>query len=125
MKTALRRLFSVLCLTALCACVFAQTAEAVADAPATVGPAASATDTSMTTIVSLVLALVGGLVAIWKNSQASTAKKITQSLVLGVEQATQLPEVQHLEQKIKFTIREKAKDLGVQPLLHEVVKDLT
>lgn len=101
---------------------FAQTSPADA-APAVT--AAADESASTTTIVSIALAVIGGLVAIWKNKQASTAQKITQSVILGVEQATKLPQVQALEKQIKGNIRAKAAELGVQPLLHAVVKDLT
>lgn len=96
-------------------------------APVDAAAAATATGdaTSTTTLVSIALAVIAGLVAIWKNAQASTAQKITQSIVLGVEQATKLPHVQAAEAEIKATIRRKAQELGVQPLLHEIVKDLT
>ena len=91
--------------------------------PTVIAPADA--PTPLAVYVSIVVALASGLVAIWKNNQATKAQKIIRSVVLGVEQATQLPEVRAAEEKIKATIKQKATDLGVQPLLHEIVKDLT
>jgi hypothetical protein len=72
-----------------------------------------------------VLAVVSGLFGIWKNRQASTHQKINESLVLGIEQATKIPEVVAFESRIKKTIQASATGYGVQPLLHRIVQDLT
>lgn len=74
---------------------------------------------------SIVIAVVSGLVAVWKNAQANTHQKIAQSVILGVEQASKLPEVATYETKIKDTIRQVATDYGVQPILHDLVQQLT
>lgn len=105
---------------------FAQ-AAAAADAPIVMGGGnvAEPDGSSLTTIISIVVALVSGLVAIWQRKEASTARKVTESIVLGVEQATKLPQVQAAEKQIKAKIRQQATDLGVEPLLNRVVKDLT
>ncbi len=127
MKNALRLLPFIL---AACAFAFALALPAFAQvaaadpAPVVVSPSDSAGG-PVTTLVSIALALVSGLVAIWQNRKASTAQKVTESLVLGIEQATKLPQVQDAEKRIKGIIREKATELGVQPLLHRAVKDLT
>ncbi len=127
MKNALRLLPFLL---AALAFAFALALPALAQvapadpAPVVAGPTADDAG-GMTTIVSIALALVSGLVAIWQNRKASTAQKVTESLVLGIEQATKLPQVQEAEKRIKGIIRDKATQLGVQPLLHRAVKDLT
>lgn len=69
--------------------------------------------------------VVAGIVAIWRNQAASTSRKVSETLVLAIEEATKLPGVAESEQRIKTLIREKATDLGVQPLLHRMVKNLT
>ena len=70
-------------------------------------------------------AVVTGIVAIWKNNQASTGAKINETLILAIEQATKLPGVSEHEQRIKRLIQSKATELGVHPLLHRLVQDLT
>lgn len=100
-------------------------AQTATDAAAPVAPASVDDSSSTTTIISVIVAVVSGLVAIWQNKSASTAKKVTQSVILGIEHATKLPEVAAMEKRIKATIRQKATDLGVQPLLHTAVRDLT
>lgn len=77
------------------------------------------------TLWATVIAFVSGVIAIWKNNAASTHQKINDALVLGIEQATQIPEVAAFESKIKSTIQAKATALGVQPILHRIVQDLT
>ena len=72
-----------------------------------------------------VFAIVAGIFGIWKNSQHSTAQKINESLVLGIEKATKIPRVADYERQIKQTIQAKATEYGVQPLLHRLVQDLT
>ncbi len=127
MKNALRLLPFLLAALAFAFALALPTLAQVAPADPAPVVAAPATDDAggMTTIVSIALALVSGLVAIWQNRKASTAQKVTESLVLGIEQATKLPQVQEAEKRIKGIIRDKATQLGVQPLLHRAVKDLT
>lgn len=69
--------------------------------------------------------LVAGIVAIWRNQAASTSRKVNETLVLAIEEATKLPGVVEAEQRIKQLIRDRATDYGVQPILHRIVKDLT
>lgn len=69
--------------------------------------------------------VAASLVAIWRNGAATNARKINDTLVLGIEEVTKLPGVAEHEQRIKTYLREKATDLGVQPLLHRIVQDLT
>lgn len=76
-------------------------------------------------LVSCVVAIISGLIAIWKHTEASTAQKVIKSVILGVEEATKLPEVQAVEQRVKQTIRQKSVDFGVQDTLHAAVNDLT
>jgi len=120
---------SIRSLLALSACftfALAGLAQVAADTVTTAAATAPADDgSSLTTIISVAVALVSGLIAIWQNKQATTARKVTQSIVLGVEQATKLPQVQAAEKQIKATIRRQAEELGVQPILQRVVKDLT
>ncbi len=128
MKNTLRLLPFVLFIVAAFAFAFALTlpafAQTVVDStqPAQV---VAVEETSATTLVSIAIALITGLLAIWQKKEASTAKKITASIVLGVEQATKLPQVQEQERRIKGMIRAHAENLGVEPLLQRVVKDLT
>jgi hypothetical protein len=77
------------------------------------------------TFWAVALALVSGIVAILRNKTATTAQKINAALVLGIEQATQLPEVAAAETKVKNLIRAKAQQAGVEPILNRIVKDLT
>lgn len=116
---------SLLC-AALCGLLLAVVATTPALAQASAAtPAPVADDSSLTTFVSIGLALVTSLIAIWKNKQASTSRKIVESIVVGVEEATKLPQVRDAEKRVKDTIRAKATELGVEPLLNRVVKDLT
>ncbi len=115
----IRSLCLFMAISTLALSVFAQTViENVAPVPADDG-------SSMTTLISIAIALVSGLIAIWQNKQASTARKITASIVLGVEQATKLPQVAAAEKQIKATIRQHAQDAGIQPLLDRLVQNLT
>ncbi|MES2696913.1 MAG: hypothetical protein V4773_25835 [Verrucomicrobiota bacterium] len=121
----LAALFSVLLagLSFLASPAFSQTAN---PAPTVVLTAAPATPFySSSEFWSAIIAAIGGLIAIWKNSQASTSKKVNESLVLAIEEATKIPEVAAFEQRIKGKIRETATKAGVQPVLHRLVKDLT
>lgn len=91
----------------------------------TAAAAPAAEESSVATLLSIGLALATSLIAIWKNKQASTQRKIVESIVVGVEEATKLPQVREAEKRVKDTIRAKATELGVEPLLNRVVKDLT
>lgn len=78
------------------------------------------------------ISAISTLVAIWKNqtgaaanAQLSTAQKINQSLILGIETAGQLPEAQAAVAKVKSIVQAKATEYGVQPLLHAAVQLFT
>lgn len=69
--------------------------------------------------------LAAGIVAVVKDQSKKKAEKINSILVLGIEAATKIPKVAEFEKKIKGDIRQKAEQLGVQPVLDRLVKDLT
>jgi hypothetical protein len=84
-----------------------------------------AESSNMTAIVSVAFALLSGIAAIWQNQRASKTQKIAQSIILGVEQATRLPQVQQLERTVKARIAAKSEELGVKDELHALVKKHT
>lgn len=78
------------------------------------------------------LTVISTLFGIWKHNAASASdkeltlsQKINQSLVLGIETASKIPEVIAAENKMKAIIQAKATEYGVQPALHRIVQDLT
>ena len=107
--------------------------------------AADATDLTAapaaTSIVSLLssgstwmalITLVSTLIAIWKHNAANsagvhltTAQKINQSLILGIETAGQIPEAVAAVDKVKAVVQAKATEYGVQPVLHALVETFT
>jgi hypothetical protein len=102
-------------------------AAEVAPAAAVAAPAVAVTAPFYTSadFWSVVFGVVAGIVAIVKNSALSAHQKINEALVLSIEEVTKLPGVAEAEQKIKTLIQAKATALGVQPLLHRIVQDLT
>ncbi len=74
---------------------------------------------------STLFAVAAGVFGIVRNSQLSTHQKINEALVLGIEQATKIPAVAAFENRIKADIQTRAAELGVQPVLHRIVQDLT
>jgi len=101
--------------------LFAQT-----EAPAP-SPSAEAADSAsnLGTLIAIALALVSGLAAIWQNQKATQSQKIAQSIILGVEQATRLPQVQEFEKKVKGTIAQKTRDLGIEKEVDALVQRVT
>ncbi len=94
--------------------------EAAASAPAVTAPWWSGAE-----VISAVIALATGLIAVWQHKEKKTAQKVSESLVLAIEAATKIPAVADKEKAIKAKIRETVTDLGVQPVVHRLVKDLT
>lgn len=66
-----------------------------------------------------------GIAAVWQNKEKRTADKINETLVLGIEAASRIPEVQAYEKKIKQQIQTQAQKAGVQPALDKIVQLLT
>lgn len=96
------------------------------EAPAP-SPAAETADSAnnLGTLIAIALALVSGLAAIWQNQKATQSQKIAQSIILGVEQATRLPQVQEFEKKVKGTIAQKTRDLGIEKEVDALVQRVT
>ncbi len=105
--------------------LLAQAADAVAPVVTLTVPASAPAFYATGEFWSALFGLVAGIVAIWRNQTASAHQKVNESLVLAIEQVTKLPEVAAAEQRIKQAIQAKATALGVQPLLHRIVVDLT
>lgn len=76
-------------------------------------------------VISAVIALATGLIAVWQRKEKKTAQKVSESLVLAIEAATKIPAVGDKEKAIKARIRTETERLGVAPLVHRLVKDLT
>lgn len=72
-----------------------------------------------------IFALATGLVAVWRNNLLTQHQKVNQALVLSIEAASKIPEVVAAEEKFKTLISDKATQLGIEPLLNRLVKDLT
>lgn len=124
--------FSFLGLIAL---LFAFSVPAFAQAVAATAPAPAAP--SLLSLLSggniaVLFGLVSSLIAIWKHKAASasdkqltTAQKINQSLILGIETAGQIPEAAAAIDKVKAVVQAKATEYGVQPVLHSLVQTFT
>ncbi|MDR2673892.1 MAG: hypothetical protein LBC18_03245 [Opitutaceae bacterium] len=97
--------------------LFAQAADAA--------PAAAAPGWLSTGLVSAVIALITGALAIWQNAEKKTAQKVSETLVLAIEQASQIPAVAEHEKKIKEKIQEVNERYHVEPLVNALVKKLT
>jgi hypothetical protein len=126
MKSLVKFISFLVLALALSAPAFAQSATAPTTASAFVGLFSNGE------LWASVIALVSGVLAIWKNhqlnataAQLSTSQKIVKSVVLGVETAMALPEAQVIEAKLKAVIQAKATEYGVQPILHVIVQTLT
>lgn len=91
----------------------------------TEAPAPDTSETNWGALVGIALALVSGLAAIWQNQKATQSQKIAQSIILGVEQATRLPQVQEFEKKVKGTIAQKTRDLGIEKEVDALVQRVT
>ena len=99
------------------------------DAPGAVDSAAKVTKPApFYTDGAFIGAVVAGfmsLVAVWQNAKKNTAQKVAESLVQAIEIATKIPAVAEKEKAIKQSINRTVTDLGVQPLVHRIVKDVT
>lgn len=124
-------LFHMLLVVALVGLVAApsQAAEAAdgihALTSAATGETVSAPWWSGAEAISAVIALCTGLIAVWQRNEKKTAQKVNESLVIAIEAATKIPAVAAQEKAIKAKIRTVTDDLGVAPLVHRLVKDLT
>lgn len=72
-----------------------------------------------------IIAAFTSIVAIWQNKGKKTAQKVSESLVQAIEVATRIPAVAEKEKEIKRSINATVTKLGVQPLVHRIVKDVT
>ena len=94
---------------------------AQADAPA---PAATPWYLNGVTWLALISAALGA-VAAWQNKDKTRAEKINATLILGIEAASKIPEVERYEKMIKGRIKQEAARAGVQPALDKLVQILT
>ncbi|HTJ77954.1 MAG TPA: hypothetical protein VL357_03085 [Rariglobus sp.] len=101
------------------------TAYAQAAAPAGAAVVVSTPWYADGTVISSIIAAVMAIFGVWSHTEKTTAQKITESLVVGIEQATKLPKVAAAEAEIKAKIQSVASDYGVQPLLDRIVQDIT
>lgn len=76
-------------------------------------------------VIGGVIAAVTSLLALWANKAKNTAQKVSESLVIAIETASKIPAVAEKEKAIKQAINAKVTELGVQPLVHRIVKDVT
>jgi hypothetical protein len=91
----------------------------------TEAPAPSDNSANLGLYVGIALALVSGLAAIWQNGKATQNQKIAQSIILGVEQATKLPQVAEFEKRVKGTIAQKTRELGIEKEVDALVQRVT
>jgi hypothetical protein len=82
--------------------------------------------------IGAVIAGIMSLVALWSHNEKNTAikdkttaQKVSESLVIAIETATKIPAFAEKEKAFKQAINEKVTKLGVQPLVHRLVKDVT
>ncbi|MDR1279329.1 MAG: hypothetical protein LBK99_00715 [Opitutaceae bacterium] len=103
--------------------------HALAQDAAAATPAATAADATpwylSPSLFSSVIALLTGAIAIWKNQQASTAQKVSASLVMAIEEASKIPAVADQEKKIKAKVQEVTERYDVGPVVAALVKKLT
>jgi hypothetical protein len=76
-------------------------------------------------VIGGIIAALTSIFAIWSNKQMRTAEKISRSLVEAIEVASRIPAVATKEKEIKQSINATVTRLGVQPLVHRIVKDVT
>ena len=77
------------------------------------------------TLWTALIAFVAGAFAIWQNKEKRTAEKVSQTLVLAIEQASKIPEVVEEEKKIKAKIKEVTTKNGVEPIVNKLIDLLT
>lgn len=88
-------------------------------------PAAPAPWYSDGAVIGIIISSIMSLVAVWSHKSKKTAQKVSESLVIAIEAATKIPAVAEKEKLIKAKLRQEFEDIGVQPLVHRLVKDLT
>lgn len=105
----------------------AQFAQAAVDAPVALAPqpASAVAWYANPTLWATAIAFVTGILGIWSHKEKTRAQKINESLIMGIESATRIPEVAAQEKAIKERIKQYAENAGVQPLLARLVQDLT
>jgi hypothetical protein len=98
-------------------------------------PVILAADTSGTTtatpwylsadLIAAVIALATSALAIWQNKEKRTAQKVSETLVVAIEQASRIPAVAEKENELKAKIKEVTTKAGVEPVVNKLVKLLT
>lgn len=74
---------------------------------------------------SAVIAVAAGALAIWQNKEKRTAQKVSETLVLAIEEASKIPAVAAKEGQIKAKIKEVTTKNGVEPVVNKLVELLT
>jgi hypothetical protein len=74
---------------------------------------------------SAVIALFTGALAIWQNAEKRTAQKVSETLVLAIEEASKIPAIAEKEKVIKEKIREVNERYHVEPVVAALVRRLT
>jgi hypothetical protein len=94
-------------------------------ADAASGSAAAAPWYLSTDIIAAVIALATGALAIWQNKEKRTAQKVSETLVVAIEQASKIPAVAEKERELKAKIKEVTTKAGVEPVVNKLVNLLT
>lgn len=71
------------------------------------------------------IAFFSGIIAIWKNEQKKTAQKVSETLVLAIEEASKIPAVAEKEKAIKAKVQEVTQKYNVEPVVKKLVEKLT
>jgi hypothetical protein len=74
---------------------------------------------------SSVIAFVTSVLAIWQGAGKKTAQKVSETLVVAIEEASKIPAVAEHEEKIKAKIREVNERYHIEPVVNALVKKLT
>jgi ABC-type nickel/cobalt efflux system permease component RcnA len=74
---------------------------------------------------SALIALATGMIAIWQNAAKKTAQKVSETLVLAIEEASKIPAVADKEKEIKKKIQEVNERYHIEPVVKKLVEKLT
>ena len=77
------------------------------------------------TFIGWAFGTVSAIYAVFQAKSATKSQLMLRAAIVGVEHATQLPEVQAVEQKIKGSIQKFAAANGVESELSALVQDIT
>ncbi len=69
--------------------------------------------------------VIAGIFGICQQAGKKRHQKVIESVVLGVEQFSELEVTKKEVKKLKSAIKQKALEYGVETILHEAVKGLT